>query len=135
MNERRRHMMYARMLGICAFGIVCSTPAVGGQGLSRYRNFELGSDVASISGLAGIASSDAKLIHQRPAVLQDLEWRPSRWTGSTAATDPDPVEQILFSFYDDQLFRIVIDYDHERTEGLTPADMVEAISTVYGTPL
>ncbi len=53
--------------------------------------------------------------------------------GSTASTDP--VEQVVFSFYNDQLFRVVVDYGRSRTEGMTDADMVEAISTLYGTPL
>jgi hypothetical protein len=33
-----------------------------------------------------------------------------------------------------QLFRIVVDYGQNRTEGMTEADMIEAISAVYGTP-
>jgi hypothetical protein len=40
----------------------------------------------------------------------------------------DPVERIVFSFCNDQLFRVAIDYGHDRTEGMTDADMVEAIS-------
>jgi hypothetical protein len=123
------------MLAICAVGIVCSTHALRGQGLSQYRNFELGSDVASVSALAGIASSEAKMIHQRPAVLEDLEWRPSYLSPGSTDASTDPVEQVLFSFYDDQLFRVVVDYGHQRTEGMTTADMVEANSAVYGTPL
>jgi hypothetical protein len=135
MDERRRKMMYSRTLAMCAVGIACSTLALEGQGLSRYRNFELGSDVASVSTLSGVASSEAKTIHQRPALLQDLEWRPSRWIPQSTTASTDPVEQVLFSFYDDQLFRVVVDYGHERTEGMSPADMSDAISSVYGTPL
>ncbi|HET9830289.1 MAG TPA: hypothetical protein VFP91_01210 [Vicinamibacterales bacterium] len=89
-----------------------------------------------MSTLTGLASSEAKTIHERPAVLQDLEWRPTHWTsGSTAAGSTDPVEQVLFSFYNDQLFRMVVDYGRERTEGMTTADMMDAVSTVYGVPL
>lgn len=128
-------MMHARTLAICALGIACSTHALAGEGLSRYRDFELGSSVASVSALAGIAPSAAKVIHQRPALLQDLEWRPSRWTPGSTAASTDPVEQLLFSFYDDQLFRVVVDYGHERTEGMTAADMIEGITAVYGAPL
>jgi len=128
-------MVYAGMVAVCAIGIVGSTLGLEGEDLSHYRNFALGSNVASVSTLADGGSSTVKTIHQRPALLQDLEWRPSRWaTGSTAAST-DPVEQVLFSFYDDQLFRIVVDYDHARTEGMTRADMIEGISAVYGTPL
>ena len=43
--------------------------------------------------------------------------------------------KVLFSFYNDQLFRIVVTYDRERTLGLTALDMIEAISTRYGLAL
>jgi hypothetical protein len=112
--------------------LVCSTHGLAAEDLLRYRNFELGSDVASVSTAAGVAASDAKTIHQRPAVLQALEYRPSRWAAGSSAPSTDPVEQIAFSFYNDQLFRIVVDYGQNRTEGMTAADMIEAISTVYG---
>jgi hypothetical protein len=127
-------MMNIRTLAMCAFavGFACVTH---GEGLSQYRNFELGSDLASVSALAGVASSEAKTIHRRPAALQDLEWRPSRWIAGSTSDSTDPVEQILFSFYNDQLFRVVVDYGHARTEGMTDADMIEAISGAYGTPL
>ena len=128
-------MMNARTLAICAFGIALLGPRLEGQDLSRYRNFELGSDLASVSTFPGVASSEAMMIHQRPAVLQDLKWTPSRWISGSTAPSTDPVEQILFSFYNNQLFRVVVDYGHERTEGMTDADMIEAISAAYGTPL
>jgi hypothetical protein len=122
----------ARTVGVCAFGIVCSTHALQAQSLSRYRNFDLGSNVAAVSTATSVAPSAAKTIRQRPAVLQDLEWRPSRWTTGASAPSTDPVERIMFSFYNDQLFRIVVDYSHDRTEGMTQADMIEALSAVYG---
>jgi len=127
-------MMYARLFAV-GFAIVCSTYALDGQGLSRYRDFALGSDVASVSDLAGVSASKARTIHQRPAVLQDLEWRPMRWNLGSTAASTDPVEQILFSFYNDQLFRVVVDYAHDRTDGMTDADMIEAVSAKYGTPV
>jgi hypothetical protein len=128
-------MMNPRTLAACAFGLVFLTHGLAGQGLSQYRNFELGSDLASVSTLVGVDASEAKTIHQRPAVLQDLEWRPSRWISGSMLASTDPVEQVVFSFYNDQLFRIVVDYAHERTAGMTDTDMLEAISATYGTPL
>ena len=103
------------------------------QDLSRYRTFRLGSELASVSTQTGVASSEAKTTHQRPALLQDLEWRPSRWVAGSTTDSTDSVEQIVFSFYNKQLFRIVVDYGHERTEGLTDADIIEVISAAYGT--
>jgi len=129
-------MMYARMLAICTLGIaLSSTQALEAQSLSQYRNFELKSNLASVSALASVQSSAAKMIHQRPAVLQELEYRPSRWVSGSITASTDPVEQMLFSFYNDQLFRIVVGYGRSQTMGMTAADMIGAITAVYGTPL
>jgi hypothetical protein len=116
-------------------GLPLLTQQLDGAGRAQYRDFELGGDIATVAGLAGVPSSEARTIHERPAVLQDLGWRPSRWLVGSTAVSTDPVEQIVFSFYNDQLFRIVVDYGHERTEGMTNADMTEAISAIYGAPV
>ena len=143
MNEAT--MFNARTLAACAFGVALLTPGLGAQDLlpsrrvgeprvAQYRNFALKSDLATVSTSAGVQASDAKMIHERPAVLQDLDWRPSRWvTGSTVAST-DPVDQLVFSFYNDQLYRVVVDYARDRTEGMTDADMIEAIAAAYGAP-
>jgi hypothetical protein len=129
-------MINTHTFATCALGLVLLTHGVDGQAVAQYRNFELGVNVAAVSVLTGVATSEAKTIHERPAVLQDLEWRPSRWTTSSALLpSTDPVQQIAFSFYNDRLFRIVVDYDRDRTEGMTDADMVEALSAVYGATL
>jgi len=129
-------MINTRTFAIVALGLVLSTHALQGQDRSRYRDFQLGGDLSSVSALTKVAVSDAKTIHQRPAVMQELEWRPPYYSlnGSTAAPN-DPVRQIVFSFYNDQLSKMVVDYDHDRTAGMTDADMIEAISTAYGPPL
>jgi hypothetical protein len=128
-------MTHPRSVAVCVLGLVLLTRGVDGQDRARYRNFESGISLAAVSALTSVAVSQAKTIHQRPAVLQDLEWRPSHWTDGSAVPSTDPIEQLVFSFYNDQLFRIVIDYEHNRTEGMTDADMVEAISAVYGVPV
>ena len=38
----------------------------------------------------------------------------------------------MFSFCDGALFRMVVNYDRNRTEGLTDEDMIKAISARYG---
>jgi len=118
-----------------ALGAVLLSGTVAAQDLAQYRNFELKSTVATVSGLADVPASEARMIHERPAMLQDLRWRPSRWIAGSNSASTDPVEQMAFSFYNDQLFRIVVDYGHERTAGMTDADMTDAISAVYGTPV
>jgi hypothetical protein len=128
-------MMNARTIATCAVGIVLLTHGLEGQGLALYRNFELKSDLATVSTIVGVPASEAKLIHQRPAVMQELDWRLSSWVAESNQTSSDPVEQMRFSFYNNQLFRIVVDYGYEKTEGMTDADMIEGITSVYGTPV
>ena len=104
------------------------TPA-SAQSRSGYRDYQLGADVASTSALAGVDPSEATTIHSRPVVMQEL-----RWQRPYSAKD-DAVQQVVFSFYNNQLSTIVVDYDHNRTAGMTDADLIEALSTPYGSPL
>ena len=128
-------MRHPQTLAVCTL-VLALMPAVGhSEDLRRYRNFELGTSVGAISTVTGVAATDVKTIHERPALLQDLEWRLSQWLAGSSAASTDPVKQILFSFVNDRLFRIVVDYDHDRTEGMTDADMIEALSTVYAAPV
>src|SRR5579864_8675531 len=128
-------MMNARVLTICAFGIALLAQRIDAQDFSRYRTFELESSLASVSSLTGGAVSDAQTLHERPALLQELKSTPSYWNSASGLESTDPVEQMVFSFYNNQLFRIVVDYRRDRTEGLTDADLVESLSAAYGPPL
>jgi hypothetical protein len=97
--------------------------------LSRYRNFELGSDLATVAKRAAVDTSQAKVIHSRPVLIQDLEWRPQPLGPSS---QKESVQAVVFSFYGGELFRIKVDYDRYETEGLTVGDFIDAISTTYG---
>jgi hypothetical protein len=124
-------MTRARTLAI-GVGLILVAHAAQGQDRTRYHDYQLGKDLPSVAALAKVSASAAKTIHQRPAVMQELEWRqPYTMSGSSAAPS-DPVQRIVFSFYDDQLYKLVISYDRQRTNGLTDADMIDAISATYG---
>jgi hypothetical protein len=98
--------------------------------LSQYRTIQFGTDLSAVAKQVGASASDAKVIHSRPALIQELEWRP-RSLGSSPQTES--VDKVIFSFYNGELYRIVINYDRYEIEGLTAADMVDAISVTYGT--
>jgi hypothetical protein len=102
---------------------------------TRYRDFRLGSALTSVAALAKVSASGAKTLHQRPTLIQELEWRQPYVMSGLTMTQSDPVQRIVFSFYDDQLFRLVISYDRQRTNGLTDTDMIEALSAIYGAAL
>jgi hypothetical protein len=74
--------------------------------------------------------ADVKVIHGRPALVQELNWWPPNVPGTSSQSDT--VEQILFSFYNAELYKISVTYDQTSTEGLTPEDMVKSISAKYG---
>jgi hypothetical protein len=64
------------------------------------------------------------------AALRQLSWR-SLYTSRNSA-DRDSVASIVFSFIDNQLFKIVIDYDRGRTKELTKDDIITSLSAIYG---
>ena len=128
-------MINLRTLAIGAVGFVLVTHSLQSQGRSRYRDFQLGGDLPSISALTGVAASEARTIHLRPAMMQELAWRRPYSTSGTTPAQTDAVQQIVFSFYNDQLSKMVVDYDHDRTAGMTDADLIDAISTEYGPQL
>lgn len=107
------------------------TPVPNRRGLSQYREFQFGMDLLAVAKQAEVNPSAARVIHQRPAILQELQWRTLR--APLSSPEADPVKGILFSFYNGELFRMVVTYDQLRTEGLTNDDLVEAISADYGT--
>ena len=127
-------MLIARTIVAGALAIAFLPDHLAGQSFARYRDFELEATLASVSALTGVAESAARTVQQRPSVLQELEWRPSPWSLGLRERSTDPVERILFTFQDDQLFRVVVDYAYGRTEGMTDADLIAAISEVYGPP-
>jgi len=45
------------------------------QDRARYRDFRLGSALSSVAALAKVSTSGAKTLHQRPMLIQELEWR------------------------------------------------------------
>jgi hypothetical protein len=96
--------------------------------LSDYRGFQLGMKLSAAAKQAGTEPSRARLIHQRPAAIQELDWQPR----SPSDTD-DPVNDGVLCFYNGELYRIVITYNRYKVEGMTPDDMVQAISETYGT--
>jgi hypothetical protein len=108
-----------------------SAPLIDTPDRSRYREFQFGMNLLAVAKQAEMQPSEARVTHQRPALIQELEWRPQRPLASSPKADP--VQEVLFSFYNGELFRMVVNYDQIRTEGLTDEDMVEAISAKFGT--
>jgi hypothetical protein len=124
-------MKMMRNVGISLVMILLSAPLIRGQDLSKYRGFSLGMSLPELSNQVDLRPLQTKLIQKRPAVIQEL----TCWPGGSSdySLQADSVWQIFFSFYNGELFRILVTYDQDAIHGLTAEDMVQAISTKYGT--
>jgi len=125
-------MITARSLAISVFCTLLWTPLIEAQDFSRYREFQFGMNLPTVAKQADVKQSEANAVHQRPAMIQELQWRPQHYL--SASPQSDPVKDVLFSFYNGELFRMVVNYDPGKTQGLTNDDLVGAISATYGIP-
>ena len=124
-------MISTRILAISIPCAVLSVALLCAEDLSSYREFQFGMDLPAVAKQAGTKPSEVTVVQLRPAMIEELAWQPQRLRGPSGETDP--VAEVIFGFYDGELFRIVVNYDRYKTEGLTAEDMVEAISAKYGT--
>src|SRR5688500_14063839 len=124
----------ARSIVTCAGAFLfCVAHGAGGQDLSRYRDIAFGSDVTSVLAITGTSAGAVKVIHQRPAHIQELTWRPQySVTRSVKSIEAD--KDVTFRFHDDDLFRITVVYDACLVEGLNNVDVIDAVSAIYGSP-
>jgi hypothetical protein len=123
-------MISFRML---ATSVLCATlfSSLGtAQDLSKYRDFEFGMSIESVAKLADMNPSGAKTAHQRPEVIQTLDWEVHAYLDSSPKADS--VRAIRFHFYNGELFKMVVTYDTAQTKGLRADDLIEAISAGYG---
>jgi hypothetical protein len=135
-SQREGEMSRASAIanGISGRLILCGllgTSILAAGDFSSYRGFQFGMTLSAAAKQAGMNSSEATVLHQRPALIQQLDWRP-RWPVQAKQAQADPVEDGLLSFYNGELFRIVVSYDRYRMEGMTSEDVIAAISQSYG---
>src|SRR5438876_6672525 len=115
---------------LCFVALFLTVPMLRAQDFSKYRHFTLGMSMTKVLERTGQKMADVKLIHGRPALVQEVNWWPPSLPGTSFQSDT--VEQILFSFYNGELYKISVTYDQTSTEGLTEEDMVKSISAKYG---
>jgi len=128
------------MRRIFSTGILCGIIGILGGGLgtstlysadfSTYRGLRFGMSIADAAKGTRSSTAEAKVVHQRPALIQEVEWRLEM--SASDAANSDPVKQGLLCFYNGGLFRIVVTYDRYKIEGMTEQDMIDGISATYG---
>lgn len=127
MNNRGVILLRVVLSSIVSFGATSAVTLAGD--LSRYRSFQFGTELPAVAKLAGQTAAQAKVVHSRPALLQELSWRPQ---ALGPASPTEAAKDVVLSFHNGQLFRMVVSYDRYATEGLISQDFVKAISAMYG---
>src|SRR6266404_7824232 len=115
---------------LCLGAVLLAAPALRGQDFSKYRDFSLGTSLANVLKHTDKRPTDVNVTHAGRPLFQEVTWWPPNIPGTSFRADS--VEQILFSFYNGELYKISVTYDQTSTEGLTAEDMVNSISAKYG---
>lgn len=122
--------MTSRAAILLAMIAVCN-PSIHAQDLSKYRNFSFGMSTASVLKLAWEKPADLITIHEQPALIQELTWYPPLPFASPRPAEP--VQKVLFSFFNGELYKMVVTYDSDAIKGLTNDDMIRILAAKYGT--
>ena len=113
--------------------IVCGSAQAATAGdFSVYRSFRFEADITVVAQQTGSSAAQAKVIHSRPALIQELEWRPQPLGPSN---EREAASEIVFRFLDGALYRVEVTYDRFEIEGLTSDDLIAAISGLYGSAI
>jgi hypothetical protein len=107
------------------------TSLLAAADLSTYRGLRLGTNVADAARYAMEDIAAVRVVHSRPALIQELEWQPG-YEVRHDSQNPDPVRDHIFRFLNGRLFQIVSNYERQKVEGMTAADLIEVISQTYG---
>ena len=127
------------MFLVSLLALTCTLPLVlpetsAESVLSQYRGVTLGDSVQLVVDRLQVAASDVKVVQERPTVVQELTWRPHRFISGTTVV-PDALAEMVLTFHAGLLARIAVIYDRDRTQGLTNADLHDALGSVYGASL
>ena len=121
------------MTVVCAASFVLPVASAESP-FSRYRDVTFGDPVQVVVDRLKVPLSDVKVVQDRPTLVQQITWRRQR-SISGATVEPDPLAEMVLTFYLGRLARIAVSYDRDQTAGLTDADLHEALTSTYGTSM
>ena len=81
-------MIRLQAAALAALVSLVSAPPLGAQELTRYRDYALGSSLASVVAVSGARATDVRTLHERPAMIQELAWRAPYVRTGAALADP-----------------------------------------------
>ena len=123
-------MKTMRSAVLCFVVLLLTSPMLRAQDFSKYRNFSLGTNLAAVLKHTDQRLVDVKATRDGSLLFQELTWRPASSIGVSYRSES--VDELVFSFYKGELYKMVVTYERASTEGLTADDMVKSISAKYG---
>lgn len=123
-------MKTMRSAVLCLVVLLFMAPLLRAQDFSKYRNFSLGTNLAEVLKHTEQRLADVKATHDGSVLFQEMTWRPAYTIGVSSRSES--IDELVFSFYKGELYKIVVTYERASTEGLTADDMVKSIAAKYG---
>jgi hypothetical protein len=121
------------VLAVASIVVFLVASLVHAADASSYRGFRLGMSISEVAAAAAIPTPVVKTVYERPLLVQEVEWSPPDTPSDRGvASARDSVARVLFGFCNGELYRIVVTYNADRTEGLTQQDLIDTLSAVYG---
>jgi hypothetical protein len=125
-------MKFFRFLAFSLTALLFVAPILRAQDFSKYRDFSLGMNLATVLKRTEKKLADVTTTHGAPALFQEVTWWPPSLPGASSRSDS--VEQVFFYFFNGELYKIAVTYDQSSTKGLTAEDLIRTISAKYGPP-
>ena|SRR5688572_31487522 len=100
-------------------GLTCAATAslAAAQGRPQYRTHAIGDTLLATAHLIGQPVTDATSTPAVAGAVQELRWH-ARYVRGSHPSAGDPVDRLVFGFFEHRLFRIVVDYAPDRTAGM-----------------
>ena len=100
-------MISSRTLVTSLFCAALFSSLATAQDLAKYRDFQFGMSPESVAKQTHTNALALKTIHQRPALIQTLQWDEL----SYSELKDRSLRSIRFDFYNGKLFKMVVTYD------------------------
>src|SRR6266481_5252060 len=123
-------MKTMRSACLCLVVLLLAAPIIRAQDFSKYRNFSLGTNLVAVLKHTNQRLLDVKATHDGSLLFQELTWHPANGIGVSYRSES--IDELVFSFYKGELYKMLVTYERASTEGLTADDMVKSISAKYG---
>jgi hypothetical protein len=123
-------MKTMRTAVLCFVVLLLTAPILRAQDFSKYRGFSLGTNLAAVLKHTDERLVDVRPTHEGSLLFQELTWRPASGIGVSSLAES--VDELVFSFYKGELYKMVVTYERASTEALTADDMVKSIASKYG---